>query len=90
MQRMIIDVREPEEYAICKIEQARLIPLQTLAEYVGNFDKTASYVICCKAGGRSAAAVSYFKQQGFGDVKNLTGGMMSWVQEIDPTLSKYW
>ena len=69
----LIDVREEFEYEICNIESAKLIPLGQFEEHLSQLDKSKSYVIHCKMGGRSAKAVELMKSNGFNDVKNLAG-----------------
>lgn len=78
---LLIDVREPDEYAIAHIEGARLIPLQTLPAEIANLPKDREILIHCKAGGRSARAVGFLLENGFTRVKNVTGGMDAWLAE---------
>ncbi len=86
---VLIDVREPNEHAVCHLAQAELVPLQTLPTHVANLDKTKRYVVHCKLGGRSAQAVNFMRQQGF-DATNVAGGIKAWVDQIDPTMATYW
>ncbi|MBI59663.1 molybdenum cofactor biosynthesis protein MoeB [bacterium] len=85
----LIDVREPHEYDICAIEPSTLIPLGELEEKLDSLDKSKSFVIHCKSGGRSARAVMLMQEKGFGDVVNLAGGILSWADHIDNSLNKY-
>lgn len=86
---ILIDVREPNEHAICQIPGARLIPQGQLAQRLGEFDPAAEIVVHCKMGGRSARAVAMMRQHGFTNARNLTGGVLAWISEIDPAQSKY-
>jgi adenylyltransferase/sulfurtransferase len=85
----VIDVREPHEWAICRIEGARLVPLGTLAERLHEFDSSRSYVLHCKTGVRSAKAIAQLRQAGFRRLRNLKGGVVAWAREVDPSLPIY-
>ncbi len=82
----LIDVREPHEHAVSDIG-GELIPLATLPERIPNLDPDAHIVVHCKAGGRSAKAVNLLRAHGFTNVWNVQGGLMVWIERIDPDLS---
>ena len=84
-----MDVREPHEYQIASIPQARLIPLGELGRRSGELDLDDEIVVHCKSGGRSAKAVEFLRQQGFKDVSNMRGGILAWSDKIDPRVPKY-
>jgi rhodanese-related sulfurtransferase len=86
---ILIDVREPNEHAICQIPGAQLIPQGQLAQRLAEFDPAAEIVVHCKMGGRSARAVAMMKQHGFTNARNLTGGVLAWINEVDPSQTKY-
>ena len=86
---VLIDVREPEEYAIARIPGSRLIPRATLPERVHELSSADDIVVHCKSGVRSGMAVDFLKQAGFRRVKNLVGGILRWSDDIDPTVPKY-
>lgn len=86
---MLIDVREPEEYAIARIPGSRLIPRATLPERVHELSSADTIVVHCKSGVRSGMAVDFLKQAGFRKVKNLVGGILRWSDDVDPTVPKY-
>ena len=88
-QTVLIDVREPFEHEINRIEQAQLIPLGELPDRLAGLAPADSYVIHCKMGGRSAKAVELMRSRGFADVVNLAGGIDAWVEEIDPDQPSY-
>jgi rhodanese-related sulfurtransferase len=85
----IVDVREPNEWQICRIEGATLIPLGELPQKISELDRTREMVVLCKMGGRSARAVAFLRHQGFENVHNLDGGILAWIDRIDPTQRKY-
>ena len=86
---VLIDVREPHEYQICRIPYARLIPLGELPKRVHELDTAGEIVAHCKSGMRSARAVEFLKQAGFRKVKNMKGGILAWSDKVDPRVPKY-
>ena len=85
----LLDVREPHEYSLAKIEGSVLIPLGELPSSLEKLDQDAEIVALCKMGMRSADAVMFLLQQGFSNVKNLVGGIDAWSVEIDPSVPRY-
>ncbi len=85
----LVDVREPYEYAIGHIPGARLVPLATVKERLHEFDTADDIVLQCKSGKRSAEAFEIFKQAGFKKLHNLTGGILAWSDDVDPSVPKY-
>jgi molybdopterin/thiamine biosynthesis adenylyltransferase/rhodanese-related sulfurtransferase len=85
----LIDVREPHEHTICSIPGAELIPAAQFVQRLGEFDPQDEIVIHCKSGGRSGRAVEMMRARGFTNARNLTGGVLAWISEIDPSQPKY-
>ncbi|MEO5989039.1 MAG: molybdopterin-synthase adenylyltransferase MoeB [Candidatus Eisenbacteria bacterium] len=85
----LLDVREPQEWAINRIQGATHIPVGVLPERAKELDPARTLVVYCHHGGRSARAQKLLQQQGFTDVRNLTGGIDAWSREIDPTVPRY-
>ncbi len=75
---VVIDVREPSEYADGHIAGATLIPLGTLPDNLSSVPTDQPVVLVCHSGNRSGQAYSYLTQQGFTNVHNMTGGMIAW------------
>ncbi|MBP7778361.1 MAG: molybdopterin-synthase adenylyltransferase MoeB [Acidobacteria bacterium] len=86
---LLVDVREPHEYQICKIEGAILIPLGDLPARVGELDPAVEVVMQCRSGVRSGKAATFLREQGFRSVHNLTGGILAWIDQVDPSQPKY-
>ena len=86
---VLIDVREPFEYDICHIDQARLIPLGELPARLSELDSADEIVLHCKGGSRSAKALRILQEAGFKKVVNLEGGITAWSDQVDPTVPKY-
>jgi sulfur-carrier protein adenylyltransferase/sulfurtransferase len=85
----LLDVREPNEFQICRIGGATLIPLGELASRTAELDRDRDIVVHCKMGARSAKAVALLQERGFTRVSNLKGGILDWIDRIDPSQSKY-
>ena len=85
----VIDVREPHEHAFAKIPHAELIPLAKLGNVVPTLDPDAELILHCHSGQRSAWAANQLRALGFSRVRNLTGGITRWSDEVDPTVPKY-
>jgi molybdopterin/thiamine biosynthesis adenylyltransferase/rhodanese-related sulfurtransferase len=86
---LLIDVREPHELEISRIEGATLIPLGQLASRLSELDITKEIVVFCRMGSRSARALEILRNAGFGKVKNLKGGINEWVKEVNTNLPVY-
>ncbi len=88
-QFVLVDVREPEEYAIARIPGSKLIPRATLPERLHELSTADDIVVHCKSGMRSGMAVEFMKQAGYRKVKNLVGGITRWSDDVDPSVPKY-
>ena len=86
---VLIDVREPHEFQIGRIPTSTLIPLGDLPKKVAELDPSAHYVLHCKMGGRSAKGCDVLRQAGFKNVRNMTGGISAWSDQVDPSVPKY-
>ncbi len=85
----ILDVRNPEEIAICRIAGSTVIPLPELPARLGELDPSVPIVVHCKSGMRSAKAIALLKEAGFSKLSNLTGGILAWSKDVDPSLPTY-
>ena len=88
----ILDVREPQEYQICRIPGSVLIPLGQVAGRVDEIIQGAQgrpIVVQCKMGGRSAKATQLLRDRGVDRAQNLKGGILAWIDQIDPKQPKY-
>ncbi len=86
----IIDVREPHEYEIARIPNAKLIPLGEVVKRADEIDSSRAAIVHCKGGVRSAKAIADLKASGFqGRLVNLKGGIAAWSDEVDSTVPKY-
>lgn len=86
----IIDVREPHEYEIARLENTQLIPLAQVVSRMSELDESREAVVHCKMGGRSARAIEALKAAGYkGQLTNLRGGITAWSNDVDPSVPKY-
>jgi adenylyltransferase/sulfurtransferase len=85
----LIDVREPHEWQIGHIPQAKLIPLGELPKRLNELDRDVELVAHCKSGMRSAKACNILRENGFKNVSNMKGGILAWSDTVDPSVPKY-
>lgn len=89
----LVDVREPEEVAIARIEGFGILPLSQFAEWADSiptrFDPHAETIVMCHHGIRSAQMCQWLSHQGFTNVKNLAGGIDAYSILVDPTIPRY-
>ena len=85
----ILDVREPNEFQINRIPGSQLIPLGEIPRRYAELDPDDEIVVNCKVGGRSAKAADYLRSVGFKHVLNLKGGILEWVDKVDPSQPRY-
>jgi rhodanese-related sulfurtransferase len=88
---LLLDCREPDEWAIAKIPGATLLPMSEMADRVGELDpyRDRPIVVHCHHGGRSLRVANWLRDQGFSQAQSLAGGIDAWSVEIDPALPRY-
>ncbi len=86
---LILDVRNPPEIEICRIAGSTVIPLPELPGRLDELDRSVPMVVHCKSGARSAKAIALLRESGFTRLKNLTGGILAWAKDVDPSLPTY-
>jgi len=84
----LIDVREQNEYDFTNIG-GDLIPLGTIPDNIDKISKNKKVIMQCRSGKRSADAIAFLQQHGFDNLYNLSGGILAWSDEIDPSIPKY-
>jgi sulfur-carrier protein adenylyltransferase/sulfurtransferase len=85
----LIDVREPYEYEIARIDGSRLVPLGELETHLSELPRIGALVLQCHSGGRSEHATRLLQEAGFENVYNLEGGIDAWSVEVDPAVPRY-
>lgn len=86
---VLIDVREPREFQICRIPGSTLIPLRELPKRMHELNSADEIVVHCRTGQRSARAVELLMKAGFRKIHNLKGGVLAWADKVDPAMPKY-
>ena len=86
---ILIDVREPHEFQICRIPDSQLIPLGQVPQRMNELNSADEIVVHCRSGMRSAQAVQLLMKAGFRKIYNLKGGILAWSDQVDPSVPKY-
>lgn len=86
---VVLDVREPWEIDICKLDGSLNVPLGTLPQNLARLPRAGTLVVMCHHGGRSMQAVQWLRAQGFDNAVNLRGGIHEWARQIDPAVPTY-
>ena len=87
---LLIDVREPAEYEIARVEGARLLPMSRFYEWADTLDPTQEIAVMCHHGVRSAQVChALARHGGFTKLYNLTGGIDRWANEVDANVPVY-
>lgn len=89
--RRLVDVRDPDEFAYCRLPNAELIPLATLPSDAGAKlpDKSAEIIVYCHHGMRSMHAVGQLRALGYTNARSMAGGIDRWSREVDPAVPRY-
>jgi adenylyltransferase/sulfurtransferase len=86
---ILIDVREPDEHAVCRIAVARLIPMNTVPARLAEIPQNVPILVHCHHGGRSMKVTQFLRSKGFPQVANVKGGIEAWSVKIDPQVPRY-
>ena len=86
---LLLDVREPWEFDLCRIENSRAMPMRSVPARVSELDPDSETVVICHHGARSYQVAMFLEQQGFAKVFNLYGGVAAWAQQVDPAMPSY-
>jgi adenylyltransferase/sulfurtransferase len=86
---LLIDVREPHEHALCRIDGAVLIPMGTIPANLQKLDTDEDVICFCHHGMRSLDVANWLRQQGVTSAKSMAGGIDRWSTEIDPQVPRY-
>jgi rhodanese-related sulfurtransferase len=86
---LLVDVREPWEFDVCRIEGAKLIPMGQIPANLQSLDVDEDVICYCHHGMRSLDVAVWLRNQGVATAKSLVGGIERWSQEIDPQVPRY-
>jgi rhodanese-related sulfurtransferase len=86
----LIDVREPFEHALCRLEGARLLPMRSIPQHLQELDDDGPpIVVFCHHGVRSLSVVEWLRRHGIEDCRSMSGGIDLWSVQIDPAVPRY-
>ena len=88
-QPLLLDVREPTEHAICRIEGSTLMPMNSVPARLAELDPARETVVICHHGGRSMQVAIFLERRGFERVINLASGVDGWATQVDPAMARY-
>jgi rhodanese-related sulfurtransferase len=86
---LLLDVREPDEFAICRIEGSREIPMRQIPENLASLPRDRLILALCHHGRRSMRVTEFLRANGFPQVTSVMGGIDAWSEQIDPTVPRY-
>ncbi len=86
---LLLDVREPDELALCALPGCTAIPLGEVPAGLARLPRDRDILVLCHHGSRSRLAVRFLREQGFDRASNVTGGIDAWARQVDPALPRY-
>jgi rhodanese-related sulfurtransferase len=86
---LLLDVREPHEYAYASITDSRNIPMNSIPGQLDQLDSAREIVVICHHGIRSRMVGEYLENQGYPNIINLTGGIDAWAAQVDQAMPRY-
>lgn len=86
---LLVDVREPYETEICRVEGSELIPMRQIPERMHDLPRDEHLLILCHSGARSLRVTEFLRAQGFTAVSNVAGGIDAWAAQIEPGMARY-
>ncbi len=86
----LVDVREPEEHAVARLEQAVLIPMGSVPRRLMEFeDRDEAVIVFCHHGVRSLQVAAWLRERGVENVQSMAGGIDAWSRQVDPGVPRY-
>jgi len=86
---VLLDVREPYERDLARIDPSLHIPMSEVPERIAEIPKDRDVVVYCHSGSRSMMVAGFLSGRGFRSVANLDGGIDAWSVEVDPSIPRY-
>jgi rhodanese-related sulfurtransferase len=86
---LLLDVRNDWELNVAPVPDVKHIPMAEIAQRLGELDPERETVVICRSGARSLRVAQFLEQQGFRSVANLSGGVLAWSREVDPSIPEY-
>ncbi|MBT5265539.1 MAG: sulfurtransferase [Rhodospirillaceae bacterium] len=85
----VLDIREPQEVAICVIADSLCIPMQQIPQHLESLERDHPLVVLCHHGMRSDMVAEFLRNNGFENAWNLDGGIDAWARLIEPEMARY-
>jgi rhodanese-related sulfurtransferase len=85
----VLDVREGWELKVASIPDVLHIPMNEIPARLAELDSAGEIVVMCRSGGRSMQVAQFLARNGFRSVANLTGGILAWSRDVDPSVEPY-
>lgn len=86
----LIDVRDPQEHHLCRIDGATLIPMREISQQFDRLEEAPlPLIVFCHHGVRSLTVVSWLREQGLAECQSMAGGIDAWSREVDPAVPRY-
>ena len=85
----LLDVREPWEFKLARIDGSELVPMQDIPNQVDKLDRSHPTVVICHHGTRSLQVVAFLERMGFNNLHNLQGGIDAWARQVDSRIPLY-
>ena len=86
---LLLDVRQPWEYELCKLDDSVLIPMGEIPTTIDDLDEDRETVVICHHGVRSMHIARFLERSGFTNIINLKGGMDQWARTVDINMATY-
>jgi rhodanese-related sulfurtransferase len=86
---LLLDVREPWEFAICRIDGAQLLPMGQIVGSLDQLEPDRETLVICHHGIRSQQVAYFLERQGFSRIVNLVGGVAAWARDVDREMATY-
>ena len=86
---LLLDVRQPWEYDVCRIENSVLLPMSQITAEYKSLDFDRETVVICHHGIRSRRVGRYLEEAGFSNIINLSGGVAQWAKTVDNQMTTY-
>lgn len=86
---VLLDVRDLQELALAKVQQATHIPMREVPQRLHELDPAKPLVVMCHSGGRSRRVAEFLSTRGFEEIYNLAGGIDAWAAQVDPSVPRY-
>ena len=85
----LLDIREPEELAVCVIDGSVTIAMQDVPNELSGLTREDPLIVVCHHGMRSAMVTAFLRKNGFDNAWNLAGGIDAWARHVDPDMPRY-